>query len=146
MSDTVEKSPNTVSAKSLGRSNSKREVILEAATQVFLQHGYEGTSMDRVAAASGAARRTLYNQFESKEQLFAEMIERVWTGFPVLGITRDEASLNDPKIGLTRLGHAIAEFWAPAESLAFLRMVISDGPRFPSLTKTFVDKGKTARR
>lgn len=34
----------------------KRNQILDAATRVFLQHGFEGTSMDRVAAESGAAR------------------------------------------------------------------------------------------
>ena len=142
MTDTLTKSAKVAPVKKATRTGSKREEILDAATQVFLEYGYEGTSMDRVAAASGAARRTLYNQFDSKEQLFDAMIERVWTGFAVLNITLDEASLSDPQLGLTRLGHAIADFWLPPESVAFLRMVISDGPRFPSLTRTFVDKGK----
>jgi len=120
----------------------KRDQILDAATRVFLQHGYEGTSMDRVATESGAARRTLYNQFESKEALFEAMTARIWASFPVFDITRDEESLRDPRVGLTRLGHAVSNFWIPAEAVAFLRMVISEGSRFPALTKTFFEKGK----
>ncbi|MFM0648563.1 TetR/AcrR family transcriptional regulator [Paraburkholderia bryophila] len=120
----------------------KRDQILDAATRVFLQHGYEGTSMDRVATESGAARRTLYNQFDGKEALFEAMTARIWASFPVFDITRDEESLRDPKVGLTRLGHAVSNFWIPAEAVAFLRMVITEGPRFPALTKTFFEKGK----
>ncbi|KGC20238.1 TetR/AcrR family transcriptional regulator [Burkholderia gladioli] len=120
----------------------KRDQILDAATRVFLQHGYEGTSMDRVAAESNAARRTLYNQFDGKEALFEAMTARIWASFPVFDITRDEESLRDPKVGLTRLGHAVSNFWIPPEAVAFLRMVISEGPRFPALTKTFFEKGK----
>ena len=120
----------------------KRDQILDAATRVFLQHGYEGTSMDRVATESGAARRTLYNQFENKEALFDAMTARIWTSFPVFDITRDEESLRDPKLGLTRLGHAVSDFWIAPEAVAFLRMVISEGPRFPALTKTFFERGK----
>ncbi|XUW91474.1 TetR/AcrR family transcriptional regulator [Burkholderia sp. M6-3] len=120
----------------------KRNQILDAATRVFLQHGFEGTSMDRVAAESGAARRTLYNQFDGKEALFEAMTARIWASFPVFDITRDEESLRDPKVGLTRLGRAVSDFWIPAEAVAFLRMVIAEGPRFPGLTKTFFEKGK----
>ena len=120
----------------------KRQQILDAATRVFLQRGYGETSMDRVAQESGAARRTLYNQFKSKEALFEAMIERIWSSFPVFDITRDAVSLSDPRAGLLRLGHAVAEFWVPAEAVAFLRMVIAEGPRFPALTKTFLERGK----
>lgn len=121
----------------------KRQQILDAATRVFLARGYGETSMERVAQESGAARRTLYNQFKSKEALFEAMVAQVWSSFPVFDITRDETSLNDPRHGLLRLGQAVADFWVPPESVAFLRMVIAEGARFPGLTKTFLDVGKT---
>ncbi len=132
----------TAVAETAASTLTKRDQILDAATRVFLQYGYEGTSMDRVAAESGAARRTLYNQFDGKEALFAAMTARIWASFPVFDITRDEESLRDPKVGLTRLGRAVSDFWIPAEAVAFLRMVIAEGPRFPALTKTFFEKGK----
>lgn len=120
----------------------KRDNILEAATRVFLLYGYEGTSMDRVALESGAARRTLYNQFASKEALFEAMTARIWASFPVFDITKDEECLRDPRLGLSRLGTAVSDFWVPPDAVAFLRMVIAEGQRFPALTKTFFEKGK----
>jgi AcrR family transcriptional regulator len=120
----------------------KRDAILEAATRVFLAHGYEGTSMDLVAKESGAARRTVYNQFESKEALFSAAVERVWRDFPVVEITADREALSDPAIGLGRLGKAIVDFWEPPIAVAFLRMVISEGARFPDLPHSFFEAGK----
>lgn len=75
----------------------KRQQILDAATRVFLQRGYGETSMERVAQESASARRTLYNQFKSKEALFEAMTERIWSSFPVFDITRDEVTLSDPR-------------------------------------------------
>jgi AcrR family transcriptional regulator len=120
----------------------KREAILDAATKVFLAHGYEGASMDLVAKEAGAARRTLYNQFASKEILFSCAVERIWRDFPVVEITSDSTALRDPRQGLMRLGQAVADFWAPPVAVAFIRMVISEGSRFPDLAKNFFDAGK----
>ncbi len=59
----------------------KRAAILAAALEEFEARGYRETSMDRVAAGAGVSKRTVYNHFRSKEQLFeaiaAELIERV---------------------------------------------------------------------
>lgn len=120
----------------------KRDAILEAATRVFLAHGYEGTSMDLVAKESGAARRTVYNQFESKEALFSAAVQRVWRDFPVVEITADEQALRDPSVGLGKIGKAIVDFWEPPVAVAFLRMVISEGARFPDLPRSFFEAGK----
>jgi TetR/AcrR family transcriptional regulator of autoinduction and epiphytic fitness len=56
----------------------KREAILDAAVAEFRQSGYEATSMDRVAVRAGVSKRTVYNHFESKEALFAQILEKLW--------------------------------------------------------------------
>lgn len=119
-----------------------QEAVLDAAIQSFLQRGYGGTSIDLVARDAGVARRTIYNQFESKEALFEASIRRVWRDFPVLDITRDESAHANPADGLARLGHAIADFWAPPIAVALLRMVITESGSFPDLTKRFMAAGK----
>jgi TetR/AcrR family transcriptional regulator, regulator of autoinduction and epiphytic fitness len=122
----------------------KRDAILAAATRVFLRHGYEGTSMELVAQESGSARRTLYNQFpEGKEALFNAVVGRVWEAFPVMDIASEPEALADPVLGLSQIGMATAEFWAPPLAVAFLRLVIAEGPRFPKLTESFFGLGKT---
>src|SRR5438270_14051489 len=59
------------------RRNGSREAIVDAAERLFLQRGFGAVSMDELAEAAGEARRTLYNQFASKEEIFREMLVRV---------------------------------------------------------------------
>ena len=56
------------------RGGGSREAIVGAAQRLFLEHGFGAVSMDELAAAAGVARRTLYNQFASKEEIFREML------------------------------------------------------------------------
>ncbi|MCO7471746.1 TetR/AcrR family transcriptional regulator [Stenotrophomonas maltophilia] len=56
----------------------KREAIVRAAVEEFRSAGYEATSMDRIAAAAGVSKRTVYNHFPSKEELFALILEELW--------------------------------------------------------------------
>ncbi|MEL6189820.1 MAG: helix-turn-helix domain-containing protein, partial [Myxococcota bacterium] len=63
------------------RRSPKRAAVIEAATEAFLSHGFEGTSMDRIAETAGVSKRTVYDHFPSKEDLFRaishEILERV---------------------------------------------------------------------
>ena len=59
------------------RRGGSREAIIEAAERLFLERGFGSVSMDELAGAAGVARRTLYNQFASKEEIFREMLLRV---------------------------------------------------------------------
>jgi TetR/AcrR family transcriptional regulator of autoinduction and epiphytic fitness len=56
----------------------KREAIVQAAVAEFRAHGFEATSMDKVAATAEVSKRTLYNHFASKEDLFAEILLQLW--------------------------------------------------------------------
>lgn len=56
----------------------KREAIMRAAVDEFRTAGYEATSMDRIAAAAGVSKRTVYNHFPSKEELFSHILEELW--------------------------------------------------------------------
>ncbi|MES2151415.1 MAG: TetR/AcrR family transcriptional regulator [Pseudomonadota bacterium] len=56
----------------------KRLAILEAAIAEFRAHGFEATSMDKIAASAAVSKRTVYNHFPSKDELFAEILLRLW--------------------------------------------------------------------
>ncbi len=56
----------------------KREAIVQAAIVEFRTNGYDGTSVDKVAARAEVSKRTLYNHFPSKEELFAEILGVLW--------------------------------------------------------------------
>lgn len=56
----------------------KREAIIQAAIAEFRANGFEITSMDKIAATAGVSKRTVYNHFPSKEELFAEILNQLW--------------------------------------------------------------------
>ena len=62
----------------------KREAIVMAAIAEFRDRGFEITSMDRIAARAEVSKRTVYNHFPSKEELFAEILQRLWSCAPPL--------------------------------------------------------------
>ncbi|WDU65629.1 TetR/AcrR family transcriptional regulator [Pseudomonas poae] len=56
------------------RTEAKREAIVEAAAQVFLEFGFDGASMAQIATRVGGSKGTLYGYFSSKEELFVEVM------------------------------------------------------------------------
>ncbi len=56
----------------------KREAILQAAITEFRANGFEATSMDKIAATADVSKRTVYNHFPSKDDLFAAILLQLW--------------------------------------------------------------------
>jgi TetR/AcrR family transcriptional regulator of autoinduction and epiphytic fitness len=56
----------------------KREAIIQAAIAEFRDNGFKVTSMDRIAARAEVSKRTVYNHFPSKDELFAEILLELW--------------------------------------------------------------------
>jgi len=56
------------------RCNEKNHAILNSAATLFLENGFDGTSMDAVAKDAGVSKQTVYSHFASKETLFGEAV------------------------------------------------------------------------
>jgi len=69
-------------------SGHKRELILDAAKQVFAEEGLEGASLRAIAVKAGYTPAALYFHFESKEDLYAEVLK---ASLASLGATVDQA-------------------------------------------------------
>jgi len=54
----------------------RRELIEQAATRVFAEHGYAGASIDEIARCSGVSPPVVYDHFASKLALFTRLLER----------------------------------------------------------------------
>ena len=50
--------------------------MLDAAYDLFIENGFEGTSMDAIAAAAGVSKPVVYDCFASKDELFTAMLDR----------------------------------------------------------------------
>jgi AcrR family transcriptional regulator len=120
----------------------KRQAVLESAAQMFLERGYEGVSIDEVADAAGVARRTVYNRFSSKDELFAGVAEFVWSELLKTVETIRPAEHTDPAEAVRSIANTLAEFWLRPQAVAFLRLAIMEGPRFPKLAESYFHAGK----
>jgi len=66
--------PPPVRMRRPGRAAVRRR-LLDAALEVFAEHGYGGTSLDQVAAAAGLTKGAIYSNFDSKDDLFFAMMK-----------------------------------------------------------------------
>ncbi len=126
-------------------SNAKQEQILQGAMQVFLQQGYAGTSMDRVAAAAGVSKQTIYSHFQDKEGLFVALIERVTIRrFQI--VFGPEPLQGEPTLLLSRLAQVFLDKMVDQEYISLLRVIIAESGRFPELAqlygRTVIQRGR----
>ena len=103
---------------------------MDAAQRLFLQRGFGAVSMDELAEAAGVARRTLYNQFAGKEEIFREMLGRL-SGQLEHALPPGIETRGDVEEVLRRIAQAILDLHKQPEYLGFLRMVAADARQFP---------------
>jgi TetR/AcrR family transcriptional regulator, mexJK operon transcriptional repressor len=120
----------------------KGALILDTARQMFLERGYDATSLDDVAAASGVSKTTVYNNFEDKEGLFSAVVlsvtERAEQIISELGATlgRDEPIA----ARLTAVARALAYGVLNPAVVQLRRLAISEALRFPDIVTAYWDR------
>jgi TetR/AcrR family transcriptional repressor of mexJK operon len=118
----------------------KRRQVLDAATEMFLAHGYGAVSMDAVARAANVSKATLYAHFASKDVLFASIMrERGLTN--KLDDTLFPTHVADLRAALEAIGLRVTRFMLQERTLAIYRMALAEAARFPELGRAFFDNG-----
>ncbi|GFM81137.1 transcriptional regulator [Pseudomonas cichorii] len=107
------------------RTEAKRQAILEAASQVFLESGFEGASMSQIAARVGGSKRTLYGYFANKEDLFVAVAHNVAEG--LLGSLFDSLATTDEPlpVALARVGYSLSRLMTDEQTLQIMRTMIA---------------------
>src|SRR4051794_20243806 len=121
----------------------KRQLVLDAATGLFMAQGYGAVSMDAVARAAGVSKATLYAYFSSKDQLFATIIgEACRQKIALAELLPMDAT--DVRAALVAFGGRLLRFFLEERPLAIHRVVIAESTRFPELGRAFYDNGPAA--
>src|SRR5205807_10018162 len=84
-----------------------RRALLDAAASVFARRGLQGSSVEEISAEAGYSRGAFYSNFNSKEELFVELLhERVYARYTAI----PEEYLQDPARAptLRETGEALA--------------------------------------
>ncbi|MGC4835064.1 TetR/AcrR family transcriptional regulator [Micromonospora vinacea] len=116
----------------------KRALIVQAATELFLEVGYDRASLARVADSAGVSKATLFKQFPTKAALFDAIVIDSWAENDV----DDLPPAGDLTAGLTVLGRRYATLLIQPEMTDLFRIVIAELPRFPELAKAHFAQGK----
>jgi AcrR family transcriptional regulator len=69
--------PQAAEGKRAAQGRATRGQLIEVATRLFAEHGYEGTSIEAVLSAAGVSRGALYHHFPGKEALFEAVVVAV---------------------------------------------------------------------
>jgi TetR/AcrR family transcriptional repressor of mexJK operon len=114
------------------RVSSKHDDILHAATETFLEAGYERASMDEIAAKAGVSKATVYSHFRSKEALFEAIIRELCQRL-VTPLRVADAGRVSPKETLTEFARSYIELLLDPSSLALHRLLVAEATRDPEL-------------
>lgn len=120
--------------------------LLDVATAMFLDGGYDGTSMDAIAAASGVGKPSLYARYGDKRALFLAVLRhrvRCWAA-PIAELgpcPQHPLRLDELEPLLVAVGRRILDCSITPESVALKRVLTSQAGQFPELAATLQDAG-----
>lgn len=119
---------------------SKRQQIVEAACRLFLENGYELTSMDAVAAEANVSKRTVYSHFQSKELLFTDIMEDMCHLFGEGAIDTIDANAAPEEFLRAAARFLLSKVMDP-NLQAMMRAIISQVGSFPAMGEKFWQTG-----
>jgi AcrR family transcriptional regulator len=100
----------------------RRDTLLSAAEAVFLARGYVSTTMADIAQAAGMSKKTIYQVFDSKKQLFdALMMDRL----AVLRIQPEDVA-RPPEVVLGNFLLDLARFVLAPKQIALTRLILAE--------------------
>lgn len=113
----------------------KRDALVGAALRAFLDEGYAGSSVNRIAASAGVSIKTLYRHFDDKDDLFIAVIQSACS---MATDTTDPPWFDAPPLaGLTEAGAEHLRRVLSDEQLALYRVIVRESQRFPDLGRRY---------
>lgn len=114
------------------RGRVRQRAMIDAARELFISHGYKGTTLDAIIAKSGGSREAIYSAFGGKHGLLGAIIaqasERLSAS--IVALTRLDLP---PSKALKRVALQLVHIWQSAEGMAINQAVLTHGLEAPEL-------------
>lgn len=122
----------------------REALILDAAERVIIAKGLEAASMSVIAIEAGMSKRTLYEVFDNRAQLFAAIVRRIRSSVTrTLNATERRLPL-EQRLRLVLLPSISKQH--DSTPAAILRAVVAEAERQPELAEEFLEEGPRALR
>ncbi len=124
----------------------REERVLDVASAMFLDQGFDGTAIDAIAAAAGIGKPSLYARYGDKQGLFIAVLRRrleQWIR-PFAGlIPHHDGALGRAQVRevLESFGRHIVDGCLRPETIALGRVLTSEATRFPELARVLHEEG-----
>jgi AcrR family transcriptional regulator len=118
--------------------SSKRRQILDGASKVFMDLGFDGASMGEIARAAGVSKGTLYVYFADKNRLFEAIVER--EVFEQRKLEFDFDPERDAATTLGEFGQAYIELLCRPGGGSAIRTVMAIAERMPDVGRRFYEQ------
>jgi TetR/AcrR family transcriptional repressor of mexJK operon len=125
------------------KERSKEDVIIEAATRLFLSKGFSGVSMEEIAKGSSVAKQTLYSYFKGKDDLFRAIIHAQAEDFFAMLPRNDDPSVSIEEF-LYQVGKSAMNMLFTRDTLELYRLAVAETPRFPEIGELYWQTGPQA--
>jgi AcrR family transcriptional regulator len=114
------------------RAADRRQAIIEAALDEFIDRGYAATRLDDVARRAGVAKGTIYLHFKDKQALFQELVRTALV--PLIGrLAAPPRSGGSIRAVLENFAENFVKEVVTTRRGAIVRLVLAEGPRFPDI-------------
>jgi len=117
--------------------NSKRRQILDGASKVFMDLGFDGASMGEIARAAGVSKGTLYVYFADKNRLFEAIVEREMLDQQKIAFNFDPE--RDVTVTLREFGQAYIELLCRPGGGSAIRTVMAIAERMPEVGRRYYE-------
>ena len=126
----------------LGRSAWKRQTILSAGRELFLSNGYQGTSVDQIAASAEVSKQTVYKHFGDKHELLLAIVDNALESSvtPFLERIARMADTNDLETDLTALAGDYLGAVLQEPVVQLRRLVVGEANRVPELAQLYYEQ------
>ena len=122
------------------KGDARRQAFIRVAAELFLEKGFEATSVNEIVRRAGGSLATLYAHFHTKEELFESIIREVSHHLlaPLDDVAIDEKPVRQV---LTEIGIRYVRVLSHRKALALYRIMIAEAHRFSGLRAAFLESG-----
>ncbi|MDD9147771.1 MULTISPECIES: TetR/AcrR family transcriptional regulator [unclassified Sporolactobacillus] len=124
------------------RARKKKDQILRSAKELFIQQGFDGTSMDDICEHAGVSKQTIYSYYSGKDKLLFGVIRHQLfllsdDGFTVVLDQLDFSTPDRIEASLSYFAGQLIDYFMKADYLQLARIVVAEVVRYPQLARLF---------